>query len=227
MTLQELIAYFRSQVADEEQPYLWSDDEAVLYAADAQDELVTRMGGIADATTDDLTLLTLVAGQPYSDLSPHVLRVRSGRLLTARRDVEFISEADMSKVTEHRYGFTQGLSFDDADQGEVRYGVLGVEDDRVRWVRVPAAPDTCRLHVLRLPYPRIADADDALEVDERHHIHLVHWMKHLAYSKQDAETRDDKAAAAAAAQFSQYAELARQRQERKRYKPRVVHYGGL
>lgn len=227
MTILELIAHFRAQVSDEAAPFLWPDAEVLLYVIDAQDELALRTGGIADATTNDLTLLTLTAAQPFSALSPHVLRIRSGRLLTAKRDVKFISEADVEQIVFNDYGFSQGLSFDDADTGEVRFGVLGVEEDQVRWVRVPAAADTCRLHVFRLPYPRIVNTASPLEVDVRHHIHLVKWMKHLAYSKQDAETRDDKQAADNFAAFAAYADGARKQLERKRYKPRVVHYGGV
>ena len=47
------------------------------------------------------------------------------------------------------------------------------------------------LSVFRLPLVAITDAgDQAFEVDEEHHRHLMLWMKHLAYSKQDAETFD-------------------------------------
>jgi hypothetical protein len=236
MTLQELVAYFRAQVADEDQPYLWSDEEVLLYAIDAQDMLVEATGGIADTTVaaadvgspaTRLPDLALTADTPFTAHSSLILRIRSGRLLTAARDIEFISESGMDKTVMLDYGFSQSQSFDDEDTGDVKFAVLGVRDNQVRWVRVPSEADTCRLHFYRLPYPRIADLDDTLEVDSRHHIHLVHWMKYLAYSKQDAETRDDKQAANARAAAEHYADQARRRLERQRYKPRVVSYGGL
>jgi hypothetical protein len=236
VTLQELIARFRSEVADEAQPHLWSDSELLTYAVDAQDRLVRATGGIADVTVaaadvgnpvTRLQDLALTANDPYSTISPYVLRIRSARLLTAARDVAIAQEADMPAVTQQDYGWAQGMHFDDTDTGVVTHGVLGVREDKVRWVRVPVEADTCRLHVFRLPFPRIDDQGDALEVREEHHESLLLWMKHRAYSKQDAEARDDKQAAESRAVFMQYCETARQEQERRKYRPRVVQYGGI
>lgn len=236
MTLQDLIEQFRSEVSDEAPPFLWSDDEALLYAIDAQDMFVRIGGGIADVTVaaadvgtpaTRLEDLSLTASNPYTSISPYILRVRSGRLLTAGRDVTFAQESDMQLVWVRDYGWTQGLSFDDSDTGQVTHGVLGVRDNHVRWVRVPDANDTCRLHVFRLPFPRIVKQEDDLEIADHHHLHLTKWMKHLAYAKQDAETRDDKQSATFEAAFRQYAETARKELERQRYRPRAVQYRGI
>lgn len=236
MTLQELIEEFRHQVSDEAPPYLWGDDEVLGYAVDAQDRLVRATGGIADVTVaaadvgspaTRLQDLALTASDPYSTISPYVLRVRSARLLTAARDVTIAQEADMPAVTQQDYGWAQGMHFDDTDTGVVTHGVLGVREDKVRWVRVPDAADTCRMHVFRLPFPRIADQEDSLEVREEHHVSLILWMKHRAYSKQDAEARDDKQAKDNEVAFVRYCETARQEQERRKYRPRVVQYGGI
>ena len=236
MELQDLIEEFRRQVSDEDQPYLWSDPEVLDYAIDAQDTLVRRTGGLADVTVAAADIgspqtrlqdLALVASSPYSLISPYVLRIRSGRLLTAARDIIVGQESDMQKVMVEDYGWSVGAAFDDAETGDVRHGVLGVRENYVRWVKVPAATDTCRLHVFRLPYPRIAAQEDDLEVQAQHHRALLLHMKHLAYSKQDAEARDDKQAATNETMFAQYCATARQEIDRVRYRPRVVQYGGL
>jgi hypothetical protein len=236
MELQDLIAHFRSQVSDEEAPLLWSDPEVLLYAIDAQDMFVRLTGGIADTTVaaadvgspaNRLQDLAVTTSVPTAAHSPHILRIRSGRLVTAKRDVKFISESGMQQVKVSDYGFTYGLSFDDTEVGVVDYGVLGVRKNEVRWVRVPAVTDTCRLHVYRLPFPRIVIQEDDLEIDVQHHIHLVLWMKHLAYSKQDAETADRKAAQDSGAAFMSYCTQSAQDIARQRYKPRIVQYGGI
>lgn len=229
MTLQELIEEFRRQVNDEAQPYLWSDEEVLAYAIDAQDVFVRRSGGIADVTvaspsTTRLTDLDLTAGDPYSPISPYILRIRSGRLLTAARDVQFSQESDMDNVVKTDYGMTLGTSFDDTLTGAVSYGILGVRDNYVRWVKVPSDSDTCRLHVFRLPYPRIASQEDPLEVQEQHHRHLLLWMKHLAYSKQDAEARDDEKAEKFEAMAEKYMATASREQQRVRFRPRQVQF---
>lgn len=234
MELQDLLARFRSEVSDEDQPFLWSDPEVLQYAIEAQDMFVRRTGGIHDVTVDAASAgttrlpdLVITTDQPYTAHSPYILRIRSGRVLTAKRDVTFIQESDMRAIMVRDYGFSQGLTFDDTDKGEVQWGVLGVRDEFVRWVRVPAADDTCRLHFMRLPYPRIVVQEDDLEINEQYHPHLLDWMKYLAYSKQDAETRDDKRAAEFRSSFLDYSVLADKEMERQRYRPRMTRYGGL
>lgn len=238
MDLQALLVHFRGQIDDEAPPYLVSDDDALLYAIDAQDMLVRLTGGISDMTVAAADVgnpvarlqdLTVTAAGPYSAISPYILRVRSARLLTAKVDVPVVSESDLAVLPFKDYGWQRGVSLDDTDVGTVRFGILGIRDNFVRWFRVPDAnsADTCRLHVYRLPFPRIAGQGDALEIGEEHHIHLVKWMKHLAYSKQDAEIYDKKLAEGNEAAFRAYCDQARRETERRRFKPRVVQYGGL
>lgn len=236
MDLQDVIEEFRSQIDDEAPPYLIGDDQALTYAIDAQDQLVKEMGGISDMTValadigspqTRLQDLAVTAASPWAALSPYILRIRSARLLTAKVDLIVISEGDMPTVRVEDYGWTRGASLDDTDTGDVRYLVTDIREDYVRWLRVPVTTDTVRLHVYRLPYPRISDQESSLEVHSDHHLHLVKWMKYLAYSKQDAEIYDPKQAKENEASFKAYCEKARAEKERRRYKPRVVKYGGL
>lgn len=228
MDIADVIDEFRHQVDDRAQPELWSDEEAMRYLAFAQDHLVREMGGIADATTTAIVDLAITASTPYTAHSPYILRIRSGRLITARRDVTLGAEADVRQIMTRDYGWTQGLSFDDTDTGNVDFGILGVQENQIRWFKVPNAVDTCRLHVQRLPYPRLTNEDGpALEVSDVHHLRLVDGMKWQAYLKQDAETYDPKKAASSEAAFRSYCDVAREQREKQQYRPRVVQYGGL
>lgn len=236
MELQDLIGEFRSQIDDEAPPYLISDDSALLYAIDAQDMFVRLTGGILDTTVaaadvgappTRLQDLTVTASEPYSAVSPYVLRVRSARLLTIQQEVKFISQGDLPAVPVDDYGFANGMALDDTDTGDIRFALEDVREGYVRWLRVPNAADTCRLRVFRLPFPRIAAQEDNLEIQEQHHLHLVKWMKHLAYSKTDAEIYDKKLAEDNEAAFTAYCSQARGEKDRRRHKTRVVAYGGL
>lgn len=238
MTLQGLIDFWRSQVSDEAAPYLWSDDEALLFAIDAQDMFVRKIGGISVETVaaasdvgnlflHDIALTPNVATTAHS---PYILRIRSGKLMTAKTVVRFISEADapISSVQSHDYNQGRVPAYlDDTDTGPVAAAIIGLADYSLRWFKVPVTADTCRMHVYRLPYPRIADQGSALEIEEQHHMHLAKWMKHLAYSKEDAETYDKDLAAKNEAAFTKYCDDAKAEKDRQRFKPRIVHYGGL
>lgn len=235
MDIQDLIVEFRLQVDDREPPYLWDDEEVLRFVVDAQDMFVRNIGGIAtitvadpgDDTETELLDLLVEEDEPYADLSPYILRIRSAKLVTGMRKIRVVNEADIATMSFSDYGIMLPEYFEDADTGTVDAMVLGLADDRVRWFKVPDTADTCRLNVLRLPYPRIDDQDDELEIHEQHHRHLLMWMKHLAYSKEDAETYDKDLAARNEAAFAAYCDKAKQERERQRFKPRVVQYGGI
>lgn len=227
MDLQDLLDEFRNQVADQALPHLWEDDEILRYIIDAQDTFVRKIGGIADMTTPSIVDIPIVLNTPFAAHSPYIIRILSGRLATARRDISFVLESDLNLLRERDYGSQLKFTLDDTDIGDVRYGMLGLEEKKIRWLRVPQVNDTCHLRVLRLPYPRIVDWDtNPLEIDDFHHIHLIKWMKHLAYSKQDAEARNDKLAEDNRAAFILYCDEARKEIDKRRYRPRVVQYGG-
>lgn len=235
MTLLELQEEFRAQVKDEDAPYLWSDDEVFRYIVDAQDMYVRLIGGIADETvaaptSAQLGDIPLVVGTAYAAVSPYILRFRRAKLVTGLTPILFSNQAGLRhlRTTHDDYGlqaFTE--IFNDADKGEVVAAVLGIKQHQVRWWRVPAVIDSCRVMVFRLPLPRLVDTDDGspqLEIDEQHHRHLLMWMKHLAYSKQDAEVYDKQAAAKNKEDFEAYCFKARQETERLRFRPRVVQF---
>lgn len=228
MDIAEVLAEFRRQVDDEAQPTLWSDAEAMGYLAFAQDHMVRAMGGIADATTPALTEVTATLNTPFTAHSPYVLRIRSGRLLTSKRDVIFANEGDAHQIMTRDYGWSQGISFDDDDVGQVTHGFLGIQENQIRWVRVPDTTETCKLHIYRLPYPRLTDEDGPpLEVSDVHHLPLVDGMKWRAYLKQDAETYDPKKSKDSEDAFRRYCDEARKQREKQQYRPKQVAYGGL
>ena len=236
MNQDDVIAHFRAQVGDEDIPLLWSYEEVQVFLVDAQDMLVRLTGGIADVSValadigspqTRLQDLDLTADNPYGAVSPYILRLIGGRVLGAQWDITFANQGDLGTMRWNDYGWNIGAQLDDTETGDVRYAILGIRDNYVRWMKVPAAADTCRIQFRRLPFPRIADSDDPLEISEEHHIHLLKWMKHLAYSKEDSETYDKKLADSNEAQFRAYADQARKEIERRRFKPRVVQYGGL
>lgn len=227
MDIQDLILNFRKQVSDLFTPYLWDDDEALLYAIDAQDKFVRVMGGISDngntGAGTALTDLALTANTPTTAYSPFILRIRSGKLITAQRNIKIVDEAQLTSMVDNSdYGLPTPVSLKDTDTGSVQYAVIGLEDNRLRWYKVPATADTCRLHIFRLPYPRITTQQNNLEIDEQHHIHLIKWMKYHAYSKEDAETYDKNLADKNEAAFEKYCQMAKLEKDRQRFTPRVV-----
>lgn len=207
---------FRSEIADIAEPYLWSDDEVFHYANEAQKMFCRLVGGIADASTPAVVQVSLTAGNPWAAISPLILKIRG------------ISGADGRYI--------EPLNYEDLHDKHIKLNalnatpdvlILGMETDKVRAYPVPVANEVLELLVYRLPLLEIDDFEQALEIAPQHHTALLMWMKHLAYSKQDAETFDKGKAAEFKQAFEAYCFNAKTEKEVAKHKTRSVAYGGL
>ncbi len=216
MNSTEIVTLFRETVEDEVAPYLWSDELAFQYLDDAQKMFCRLTGGLGDGSSP-LTQLTYTDTDEWLDISPLILKFRGAMDRVTGRPVTIVNFEDMR---EH------GLRFD-GKTGNVGYLVIGIEPGRARLYPKPVADGDIDLIVDRLPLKRITDAgDQKLEIAEQHHQHMVLWMAHRAYSKQDTETADRNRAADFEMKFRNYCDEAKHEKERALHKTRVVNYGG-
>ena len=222
-----LLALFRADVRDEAEPYLWSDAEIFSYMDDAQKMFCRMQGGIADATSA-ITQLAVTAGTEFSSLSPLILKLRAARDANTGRDIELLNYEDIQfgrSGVVCDYGVLSGYKLD-STPGEVRALVEGMEPNKIRWVRIPSQDITVKILVYRMPLQSITGANQSLEIDEHHHLHLLHWMKHLAHQKQDAETYDRGRAEQFRTEFIGYCDRAKAEREKREHKFRTIIYGG-
>lgn len=219
---------FRRDMNDAVVPYLWSAEEVLAYAADAYSMFFRLTGGISDSSNDDATLVSASAGEPFSDLHPSILTVRDPAYREADGvPVKIINYEDLPVLGDNDYGMAQPRLLT-LVEGEIRYGVIGMEPDKIRWINVPSVAQDIRLSVYRLPLEEITKEDQELtDLASRHHFHLLKWMKALAYQKQDAETFDRSKSRECEADFRTYCAEVKAEWERKKHKPRTVAYGGI
>lgn len=217
---------FRSDVVDTARPFLWSDDEVWRYANDAYRMFVRLTGGVADFLSDACAI-EVVSGEAIVDQHPSILRIMEAQLRSNKNAVEIINSSDVGKMRSTDYGQVKQLILDDKS-GPVRYMVHGMQRGKARLVQVPEVNDFIDMHIYRLPLEMITGDDQELtDVDEDHHSHLLDWMKHLAYKKQDAETFNPQASAQGKADFEAYCSFVKAEMQRYNHKTRVVSYGGL
>lgn len=216
MTPTQALAKFREDMADQVEPYLWSDARVFDYIADAEDMWCRLTDGIADATTDEATLIETEAGTDWYDTHPSVMLIRA---------VQNDSTGEPLRVINHEDMPTSGIRFD-GRTGVPRALVWGIEDNKVRVWPVPDSTVLIRLTVFRRPLSRTKPTAE-FAIPAQYHERLLHWVKHLAYLKQDAETLDSKKAELEGITFRTYCEQAKTEQRRKRHKPRAVAYGGI
>lgn len=227
MNAGELCGAFREDVGDVRRPYLWSESEVWRYANDAHRMFVRLIGGIQDFTSA-ATSVAIIANDAVGTLDPSILRILSATLRSTGLDIGLINYTDLGKSVETDYGLLRTIKLDNT-VGDVHSGVIGMEQNKIRWINVPAVDDDVDLIIRRLPRARLVDDSDELEgVHEDHHSELLNWMEYKAFLKPDADTFDKGRADVCKALFEEYCRnVARVDIERAKHKTRVVAYGGV
>lgn len=226
MTPKDLLLAFRKQVQDEESPYLWEDFEFLQWLGEAQDEFAVAVGGISDTAT-----VAYLANDVWLPYDTRTLRIIAARDATTMDDIAVIDRSDLNRAVVRDYG-RQTVRLTN-DPGPVRFLVIGLRENSLRMLNVPTANGSIEFDVMRLPLHFVTevgyeDVDTfVLEIDARHHMHLLKYVKSQAYQKQDAETIDDRKAKSFADQWESYVESQAAARDRRRFKPRITKYGGI
>ena len=229
MESHELLCAFRDDAVDDAAPYLWGTDEVYRYINDAYFMFVRLTGGIADGSSA-VTQLTAIANQPTLAIDKSIMRIRTAVNTGPQRDeykeIKVINAQDIDTLTDSDYGVIRTTN--PTLQGDVRYMIIGEQEDYVRWVNVPITHTHIQLVVERLPLiPITRPRQRFTGVRDEHHYHLLKWVRHLAYRKQDADTfnlvksdqeRDD---------FMAYCAMALNEKGTRKHKVRMTSYGGI
>lgn len=219
MTADEIIALFRTETADIETPYLWTDDEVITYLNDAYFMMARFLGGTSDATSAICTVAYSAAATSIA-LDASIIRVVRAFRASDGVEISVIENTDTPLVRNSagelallRVGSTTGA---------VQFLVLGADPLSAKLHPIPTAGDSLRLQLRRLPtVALVAGTNVPLDVRAEHHMHLIKWMKSMAYRKQDTETFDMDRAQLNEALFLQYCSQAVHEQERMRRKSRA------
>jgi hypothetical protein len=187
MFRQDLFDTFRARAFDTAAPYLWSDVELQEYLDDAQNEAAERALLLRDSSTAEICEVAITAGESTYLLDERILQIERAKLDSQTRPLVLTSVDELDRTSPgwgSRTGSTTTIAIDAEGAGWV-----------ARLVGVPSVDDTLRLQVFRLPMQSIALPGDEPEIAKRLHVRLVDWMMFRAYSKKDAETKDEVKAA--------------------------------
>lgn len=222
----ELFDAFRDDVVDTSHPYLWTDAEVWRYLDAAYRMFVRLTGGIADFTSV-ASEAQIIAGEPIGELHPSILIVNSAFRASDGEGIDIINYTDIARRSTNDYGRRITMKLD-STTGPVDFGVVGMQRNVIRWIKVPEVDDVANFTVHRLPLENLTSRSQKLDdVEQDHHLSLLYWMKHLAYAKQDSDTFDKSASDTCKAMFEGYCSIARAEAERYKHKPRTVMYRGL
>jgi len=187
---------------------------------------VRLTGGIADGSSA-VTQLTAADGVETTPIDESVMRIRTARNVTDNKPLKVINVQDTDNLTTEDYGIIRAVS-DPTTIGSVPYMIIGEQDDYVRWVNIPDQDITVQLVIERLPLlPITREKQRFTGVRPEHHYHLLKWVRHLAYRKQDADTFNLVKSDQEREDFVAYCELAKREKSIRRHKVRTTSYGGL
>lgn len=209
----EVLALFRNEVMDTEMPYLWSDEEAYVYLNDAYTMLVRFLGGVSDASTSAVTEAAYATSDTEIDLHPSVLRIVRA-FNNAGAEISVIENTDFPLIRDNT-GKISLLKVGSHTGTDVEYLIMGADNRKAKLHPIPTAGGTITMQVRRIPIATALTAASTLtDLQPEHHMHLIKWMKSLAYRKQDSETFDMEKAIMNENAFLQYASQAVYEQSR-------------
>lgn len=204
MNLDSLITTAATRADDLVAGKLWSRNEWIEFANDAQDEACRRARLLVDSTTAAVCNITVVSGTATYALHDSIIFVRRVRLL----DTAGVGLAILGRRHSQDLDRDQGPGWQE-EVGQPRCYVpdmdghslrLYPKPDTANWtvsmtvVRTAVVPATHETYAME-------DGEDTPEIRRRWHLGLVNWMLYRAYGKHDSEAFNPKAAAGFAADF--------------------------
>lgn len=247
MTLGELLQLLRGSILNDRSDrasgtsdYLWTDETLVTYINEAQRRFAVQGLVLRDSVTDEVTKVTLVAGQTHYPLHESVIAVLSARNQSQQADLNRVGHAalgayrapsdswvDPTAVIGLPSGATLAYSTDeglsDSDSDALSQVLLRVYPE-------PAAAQTgtiLRLRVARKPLEkfRATNLGASPEIPEDHHIEMLDWAAYLALRIVDDDAGAAKRALEFKATFEQHVKEARTLVMRKLFAPMDWGFG--
>lgn len=185
MTLEDIIAEYRSQRTDEVVPHFWSDEEIRRYLNSAIDEACERALLIEDRTTVKCTQITLVADQ--ADYTLHKSVIKTKRITYAGKK---ICETSVEALD------AEDPTWETRTGNPTQYVLTGKTG--LRLVPIPTTDTVATTSKIYMTVYRTQlvsfteDSDECSvpEIPEIYHLRLMPWLYRCGLMKTDADRFD-------------------------------------
>ena len=195
MNLGQLVMRFRVQANDLAEPFLWDTESVIGWLNDAQQEAAIRGRLLHESDNPAMCRIAIEAGKSVYPLHPSVYELTYLRLMPANIEPYLTSTEALDE------SWPNWRTMRERDMGYKRY--LVQSDTSVRVVPTPEHDGELILEAYRTPTVMVEDTDEP-EIHPAHHLHLLQWALHCAFSVPDAEVFDPARAKAAEETFTQY-----------------------
>lgn len=196
MNLEQLIASFRVDADDLEEPHLFKDEWIAAWLSEAQAEAAIRGRLILEDANPAVCQIAVTAGQASYELHRSIYEIADLRFVPAGQPKSVpLALVTREWLDDKRPGWRDCA-------GTPQFAIQ--TDRRIRLVGVPDADGMLRLEAYRAPLKALENDTDKPELNEAHHRHLVQWALHRAFSRPDSEAIDPQRADRAMAAFTGY-----------------------
>lgn len=195
MNLTEFVRRFRADAKDDQKPYLWSDPFIKDRLNEAQRRACICGRLLFEDADSSICSIDLSAGDHTYKLHDKVYEIVSLHISNQAGELRPIDLRSREWLNANKPGWRENTCLAYAAiQGDVNIRIVGeiIEGDELL------------IECYRLPMSDMEKGDDSPEIHESHHIHLLEWVLHKAFSIPDADALDQGRAAKHEANFTRY-----------------------
>ena len=196
MTLGDLIRRFRVLSLDNVTPPFWADEDVIDWLNEAQNEACIRARLIREDENPAVCQIALTPGQHTYPLHASVYELINLRIKGSG------AESSRSMAIKSREWLDANVR-DWRDMDRPSQWLIQ-DDTTLRVVGAIQAGDVLHLECYRLPLKQLANDMDKPEIHAAHHVHLIQWALHKAFSVPDADAFDPTRAKMAEDAFTRY-----------------------
>jgi hypothetical protein len=196
MNVKELEAEFRERADDEAMPYLWSSDDFLRWLNQAQDEACIRKKLIFENTKPEFCRIAVSAGAGSTyQINDKIIAIDYAYLVDASGDRHPLILSDSDELNRIKPDWRTSTD---------RPCHIIHRDNTLQFGGRISESYTLQLECYRLPLKCLKEEGDKPEINQVHHIHLIEWVLHKAYSKPDSQTLNQGKADEAEKEFTDY-----------------------
>lgn len=198
MNLRELIHAFRTLANDKVKPYFIEDVSVIAWLNDAVQEACLRGRLLHESHNLELCQIQINSGTSIYSLHKSLYELTRIMFKAAQWPVAY----SLPLMSVERLDTCLGLKQLERTDG---FPVYAIQTDlSIRLVPTPRVDGLLQLEGYRLPLSAMLKDTDAPEINQIHHVHLVQWALHQAFTVPDAEFFDPNRSVLAEQAFSNY-----------------------
>ena len=197
MQLSQLIQRFRTLANDKVEPYFNDDESVIDWLNDAVQEACIRGRLLHESQNPNVCRIAITAGVSHYPL--HASLYELSRIWFEQD--QGLTGSHLALMSPESLDHTYNENWQKL-MGFPRFVIQ--DDTTIRLVPMPNANGELHLEGYRLPIQIMQLDSDVPEINVIHHVHLIQWVLHKAFSVPDAEFFDMNRSAMAEQEFSAY-----------------------